>query len=114
MVTPWNSHMTDSKPKAWMAWSSGKDSAWALHTTRQIGDVEIIGLMTTVTTAYDRISMHGVRRTLLEAQADALGLPLHCVEIPAPCTNEDYEIRMREAMQVAQSQGVSHVVFGDL
>lgn len=102
------------KPKAWMAWSSGKDSAWALHTARQLGEVEIIGIMTTVTSVYDRISMHGVRRCLLQAQAEALGLPLYSVEIPAPCSNQEYETRMREAMQVAQAQGVSHIVFGDL
>lgn len=103
-----------SIPKAWMAWSSGKDSAWALHTARQLGEVDIVGIMTTVTSVYDRISMHGVRRSLLEAQANALGLPLYCVEIPAPCSNQDYEERMRAAMQVAQAQEVSHIVFGDL
>jgi len=102
------------KPKAWMAWSSGKDSAWALHTARLAGQVEIIGLMTTITTQYNRISMHGVRKALLMAQAEALGLPLYCVGIPTPCSNEQYEASMREALAVAASQGVTHIVFGDL
>lgn len=102
------------KPKAWIAWSSGKDSAWALHMTRLLGEVEIIGLMTTITDTYNRVSMHGVHRKLLQAQAKALGLPLHEVNIPAPCSNEEYETHMTEALNIAANQGVKRIVFGDL
>lgn len=101
-------------PKAWMAWSSGKDSAWALHVTRQQDLVDIVGLLTTVTDAYGRISMHGVREELLHAQAAAVGLPFHVVRIPAPCSNDAYEAKMQEALAIAGRDGVTHVVFGDL
>jgi len=103
-----------AQPKAWMAWSSGKDSAWALHVARQRDDVEIVGLLTTVTDAYSRVSMHGVREDLLIAQAEATNLPLHRVRIPAPCPNEVYEFEMRIALESAARDGVTHVVFGDL
>lgn len=105
---------TQQKPKAWMAWSSGKDSAWALHTARCQGEVDIVGLMTTVTEQYNRITMHGVRKSLLIAQAEALGLPLFCVGIPTPCSNQEYEARLHETLSIASVQGVSHIVFGDL
>lgn len=97
-----------------MAWSSGKDSAWALHVARQRDDVKIVGLLTTVTDAYSRVSMHGVREELLIAQAEATDLPLHRVRIPAPCPNEVYESEMRTALETAARDGVTHVVFGDL
>jgi uncharacterized protein (TIGR00290 family) len=101
-------------PKAWMAWSSGKDSAWALHVARQHGLADIVGLLTTVTDAYGRISMHGVREELLHAQAAAVRLPLHVVRIPTPCSNDAYEAKMREALELARRDGITHVVFGDL
>lgn len=103
-----------AKPKAIMSWSSGKDSAYALHMARQQGEVEIVGLLTTVTGDYDRVSMHGVRTELLEQQAQALGLPLHQVVIPAPCPNEVYEALMAEAVEALKADGVSHFIFGDL
>lgn len=95
-----------------MSWSSGKDSAWALHVARESFDV--VGLLTTVTSAYDRVSMHGVRRTLLQAQAEQLGLPLHTVEIPAPCPNEVYAAGMTDAIGRARAVGIEAMVFGDL
>jgi uncharacterized protein (TIGR00290 family) len=98
--------------RAWVSWSSGKDSAWALHVAR--GSVHVVGLLTTVTEPYDRVAMHGVRRELLEAQAERLGLPLHVVEIPSPCSNEIYEARMGAAIAHARAEGVEAVVFGDL
>jgi uncharacterized protein (TIGR00290 family) len=104
----------DKRPKALMVWSSGKDSAYALHVARQQGEVEIVGLLTTVTDAYERVSMHGVREALLEAQAERTGLPLTKVRIPAPCSNEIYEAKMADAMKAAKAQGITHVVFGDL
>jgi len=101
-------------PKAWIAWSSGKDSAWALHVLQQSGDVEIVGLLTTITETFDRVSMHGVRETLLEAQAEALGLPLHRVSIPTPCSDEVYDAAMRTALEQARADRVTQVVFGDV
>jgi uncharacterized protein (TIGR00290 family) len=102
------------RPRAWLAWSSGKDSAWALHTVRQRGDFEIVALLTTVNRTHQRVAMHAVRESLREAQAAATGLPLVKVPIPSPCPNEIYERAMGEAMAQACNEGVSHVVFGDL
>ena len=96
-----------------MSWSSGKDSAFALHTVRSAGQVPITALLSTVTGS-DRVASHGVRRVLLQAQAHALGLPLHVVELPTPCPNEVYEQAMGEAMLVARQAGVDQLVFGDL
>lgn len=101
-------------PKAWLAWSSGKDSAWALHVSRLKGDVEIVTLLTTVNTTHGRVAMHAVRESLLEAQAEALGLPLVKVPIPWPCPNDQYEQAMGRAMAQARAEGVTHMVFGDL
>ena len=103
-----------SRPKAWMSWSSGKDSAWALHVTRLRGDVEIVALLTTVNATHARVAMHAVRESLLDAQAEAVGLPLVKVSIPSPCPNEVYERAMAEAMARARAEGVTHIIFGDL
>ncbi len=103
-----------SKPRAWICWSSGKDSAWALHVTRQENVLDVVGLLTTVTEPYARVSMHGVREEILRAQAEAAGLPLVQVAIPAPCPNEVYEAAMRGAIEEARRQGVTQMVFGDL
>jgi uncharacterized protein (TIGR00290 family) len=102
------------KPKAWMAWSSGKDAAGALHVGRQRGDVDIVALLTTLTEAYGRVTMHGVREALVEAQAEAVGLPLVKVFIPTPCSNEVYEATFERVLAGAKEQGVTQVVFGDL
>ena len=102
------------RPKAWLAWSSGKDSAWALHAVRQAGDFEIVALLTTMNRAHGRVAMHAVRESLVEMQAAAAGLPLVKVPIPSLCPNEDYERAMSEAMTRARDEGVRHVVFGDL
>lgn len=102
------------RPRAWLAWSSGKDSAWALHTARLQGRVDVVGLLTTVTEPFDRVSMHGVRVELLEAQAAAAGLPLVKVPIPAPCPNEVYERVMSEAISQARREDISQMLFGDL
>jgi uncharacterized protein (TIGR00290 family) len=99
--------------KVLVAWSGGKDSALALHKIQKEG-LEIAALLTTVTEEYDRISMHGVRRTLLERQSRALGLPLEMVFIPPETSNEIYEARMAAALAKYAKQCVTTVVFGDL
>ncbi len=95
-------------------WSGGKDSAMALHIILQRDDVQVTALLTTVTEGYERISMHGVRRELLERQAQSIGLPLHEVRIPPQCVNPIYEARMEEALRVHYAQGVRKVAFGDI
>jgi uncharacterized protein (TIGR00290 family) len=100
--------------KALIAWSSGKDSAWALHEARRDGRYEIVGALTTVTEDFSRVSMHGVREALLLAQLEAARLPSRIVRIPFPCPNEIYEARMAEAMEEIKAAGVTHVIFGDL
>lgn len=97
-----------------LSWSGGKDSALALHALRQTPGVEVAGLLTTVTEDYDRISMHGVRRTLLERQAAEAGLPLHIVWIPRECSNEIYEERMTAVLSGIREAGIRRVAFGDL
>ena len=97
-----------------LSWSSGKDSAWTLYKLRQQPDVAMVGLLTTVTEAFDRVAMHAVRRQLLKLQADAADLPLWEVLIPYPCTNEQYEQRMGQVIQRAKSEGITHIAFGDL
>jgi uncharacterized protein (TIGR00290 family) len=106
--------MSDSRQKAWVAWSSGKDSLWALSVARRRPDLNVTGLLTTVTEPYHRVSMHAVREELVEAQAASLGLPLHRVYIPSPCSDEQYSTAMRSALDVAQEQGVTRMMFGDL
>jgi len=96
-----------------LAWSSGKDSAYALHVLRQ-HDVEVVGLLTTVNQAFERVAMHAVRVELLRAQAAAVGLPLVEVRLPWPCPNEAYEAAMARALEAARTQGVTGVAFGDL
>jgi uncharacterized protein (TIGR00290 family) len=100
--------------KAFVSWSSGKDSAFALADARRSGMAEIVGVLTTVNEAYDRVAMHGVRNSLLDRQVAALGLPCLKVPLPNPCPMPAYEARMAEACATMQAQGVHHVVFGDL
>lgn len=95
-------------------WSGGKDSAMALHVLLQDPQVEVVALLTTVTEGYDRISMHGVRRELLQRQAQSIGLPLHEVFIPPECVNSIYEARMEAALRVHLENGVRRVAFGDI
>jgi uncharacterized protein (TIGR00290 family) len=95
-------------------WSGGKDSAMALHALRRSGDYRIAALLTTITDEYDRISMHGVRRVLLERQSESLGLLLHPVRIPPQCVNATYEERMKQALEEHFAQGVRRVAFGDI
>src|SRR5712672_1478791 len=95
-------------------WSGGKDSAMALHALQSAREYRVTALLTTVTEEYDRISMHGVRRVLLERQAESIGLPLHAVLIPPQCINATYEARMKEALSEHLARGVERVAFGDI
>ena len=102
------------RPRALVSWSSGKDSAFALHVLRERGEIDVVGLVTTFNQAADRVAMHGVRRELVEAQARAAGVPLWPVLLPSPCSNEAYEERMRSVVARAQAEGISAFAFGDL
>jgi uncharacterized protein (TIGR00290 family) len=103
-----------ARAKALIAWSSGKDSAWALHEGRRAGELDIVGALTTVTDSFARVAMHGVREELLYAQLEAAGLPATVVRIPFPCPNEVYEREMVAAIGEAKARGVTHMIFGDL
>ncbi len=96
-----------SRPKAVVSWSSGKDSALALHEARRSGDVDVVGILTTVTSEFGRVSMHGVRESLLDQQAAALGLRCWKVPIPSPCPNEVYERQMARVLGEVQQLGVT-------
>ncbi len=100
--------------KVLLSWSSGKDCAWSLHLLRQQPDIEVVALLTTLNGVADRVAMHGVRRELLEAQADRARLPLWAVDLPWPCSNADYEERMRTVCERATAEGIASVAFGDL
>jgi uncharacterized protein (TIGR00290 family) len=102
------------KKKILLSWSSGKDSAWALHMLRQQGQYEITGLMTTFNAAFDRVAMHSTRRALVELQAESAGLPLIAAPIPWPCSNADYESAMKHVCDQALAQGIGAIAFGDL
>jgi uncharacterized protein (TIGR00290 family) len=97
-----------------LSWSSGKDSAWSLHVLRQQSEYEIAGLLTTFNEAADRVAMHGVRRSLVEQQAAAAGLPLWSIPLPWPCSNEQYEGLMTKACGKAVAEGIEAIAFGDL
>ncbi len=94
-------------PRVLLSWSSGKDSAWTLHVLRQ-QDVDVVGLLTTFNEAAGRVAMHAVRRTLVEAQATAAGLPLWQVPLPWPCSNVTYEQQMRAVIARAREEGITH------
>jgi uncharacterized protein (TIGR00290 family) len=97
-----------------VSWSSGKDGSWALHVLRQRGDVELVGLVTTVNQTFGRVAMHGVRESLLERQAEAAGLPLWKVPLPHPCPNDAYDAAMTRLVERARGAGVGAMAFGDL
>lgn len=100
--------------KILLSWSSGKDSAWALHVLKQSGEYEIAGLLTTVNIEFNRVAMHGTRREVLEAQAEAAGLPLWTVPLPWPCSNAEYEAAMSATCKRAVAAGIKAIAFGDL
>ena len=100
--------------KILLSWSGGKDSAWALHLLRQAGEFEVGGLLTTVNERFQRVAIHGFREELLERQAELTGLPLWKVDLPFPCSNEEYETRMASVCARAVSEGFEGIAFGDL
>jgi uncharacterized protein (TIGR00290 family) len=100
--------------RALLSWSSGKDSAWSLHLLRQQNEYEIVGLLTTFSQQANRVAMHAVRRSLVEAQAKAAGIPLWNVELPWPCSNADYECIMKDQCKDAVQAGIECIAFGDL
>jgi uncharacterized protein (TIGR00290 family) len=103
-----------TRPKALISWSSGKDSAFALHEVLRAGEVDVVGALTTVTETFRRVSIHGVSQEILHAQLDAAALEPRIVPIPYPCPNEIYEARMSEAVAQAVGEGITHIIFGDL
>jgi uncharacterized protein (TIGR00290 family) len=102
------------RKKVLVSWSSGKDSAWMLHVLKQDTALDIGALLTTMNEQFDRVAMHAVRRRLLEEQSQASGVPLWTVPLPWPCSNDEYEARMRTAVAKAVAEGFTHVAFGDL
>lgn len=105
--------MSPAVARAWVSWSSGKDSALALATARQLG-TEVVGLLVTFNGDADRVAMHAVRRQLVAAQAERLGIPVFAVDLPSPCPNAEYEARMAVALAAAREDGIDEIVFGDL
>jgi uncharacterized protein (TIGR00290 family) len=105
---------SSNPPKAYVSWSSGKDSAFALYEAQRSGVADVVGVLTTVNEAYGRVAMHGVRDDVLDRQIAALGLPALKVMLPNPCSNEIYQERMAQACARIKEQGVRHIVFGDL
>jgi len=101
-------------PKVLLSWSGGKDSAWALHVLRQRGEYEVVGLVTTLNERFRRVAIHGYREVLLDAQAEAAGLPVWKVDLPFPCTNAEYEARMAVVLERAVRKGIDGIAFGDL
>lgn len=102
------------KPKTIISWSSGKDSAFALHQIRKEDNLYVAGLLTTLNGENDRISIHGVRKELLEKQMEALQLQAEMVKLPMPCDNEIYRQEMGRVVARLKAEGVEHIVFGDL
>lgn len=100
--------------KTLLSWSSGKDSAWSLYELRRDPEIEVVGLITTINSAADRVAMHAVRSELLRVQAEAAGLPLWEVPIPSPCSNEEYEAAMGALVARARESGIEAFAFGDL
>jgi len=103
-----------AKRRVVLSWSSGKDSAWALHMLRQQGEVEVVALLTTLNKTAGRVAMHAVRDELLDRQARAAGLPVWKVMLPWPCPNEEYEALMTGVFERARSEGIDEFAYGDL
>ncbi|PJG57796.1 ATP-binding protein [Aeromonas cavernicola] len=103
-----------NKKRVLLSWSSGKDCAWALYLLRQDPTVEVVGLFTTLNQAFERVAMHGVRKQVLQQQAECVGLPLITIDLPWPCSNEDYSRIMSDFIARVVADGIQHMAFGDL
>jgi uncharacterized protein (TIGR00290 family) len=114
VANPIQQHILNVVSRVALSWSSGKDSAWALHLLRQSPGIEVVALITTFNQAFDRVAMHAVRRELVERQAELIGLPMWPVDLPWPCTNEIYESKMSIVCQRALAEQVDAIAFGDL
>ncbi len=116
MNAPWRMKeaITMGMKQTLLSWSSGKDSAWSLHVLRQHAEYEVLGLLTTFNREANRVAMHGVRRELVEAQAEAASIPLWDVDLPSPCSNNNYESIMNETCKAAVRAGIEYIAFGDL
>jgi len=102
------------KKKTLLSWSSGKDSAWALHVLRQQHDIEVVGLFCTFNKKFERGAMHAVRNELICQQAESIGLPLQLIPIPDPCSDSEYRVIMKNFIEQAKAQGIDCIAFGDL
>ena len=102
------------KPRVMLSWSSGKDSAWSLHTIQQSNEYEVVGIFTTVNAEFQRVAMHGVRLELLKQQARVMDLPVTVIDIPWPCSNTEYENAFSAFVSQAIQEGIEGIVFGDL
>jgi uncharacterized protein (TIGR00290 family) len=102
------------KKKTLLSWSSGKDSAWALHLVQQDPRIELLGLFTVMNQKYSRVSMHATRSEMLHCQAEAVGLPIETISLPDPCTNEQYDAIMRHFVTESVNKGIECMAFGDL
>jgi len=102
------------KKKTLLSWSSGKDSAWALHLLRQDPRIELLGLFTVMNQKYSRVSMHATRLEMLHRQAEAVCLPIETISLPDPCTNEQYDAIMRDFVTGSASKRIECMAFGDL
>ena len=100
--------------KALMSWSTGKDSAWALHQLRQNPEIDLLGLFCTVSKEFNRVAMHGVRVELLQEQAESIGLPVEIIEVPYPCSNAEYDRIMGQFVERARNNNIEYFAFGDL
>lgn len=102
------------KKRTLLSWSSGKDSAWALHVLRRQSDIDVVRLFSTVNQKFERVAMHAVRNELLQQQAESVGLPIQVIPIPDPCSNAEYENIMGEFIEQAKEQRIDCIAFGDL
>lgn len=102
------------KRKTLVSWSTGKDSAWALHVLQNDPSIDVVGLVCTTNEKFDRVAVHGVRIELLKQQAESANLPLYTIPIPYPCNNDEYVSAMKSFISDAKKQGVEHLAFGDL
>ena len=113
-VTMQHSTQEKMKKRTLLSWSSGKDSAWALHLLRQNPTIDLLGVFTVMNRKYNRASMHATRLKLLQQQAEAIGLPLQVIGLPDPCTNEQCDVIMRDFVTKSSAKGIEYMAFGDL